>query len=361
MRLYLIKFPILWCLCCLIFSDKVNAQVGGDHVFEFVNLPSSARISALGGNLITVRDDDLALSFANPALLNPTMDKAITFNHDFHFADIHNGYAAFGKYVEKIDMTFHGGIQYITYGKFDLTDDRGNILGNFKSNEFAFTVGASRQINERMAVGSNLKFVTSRLESYHSLGLLFDLGGVYFNEEKDFTFSIVLKNIGAQLSTYAGNGTEPAPFDFQMGISQKLKHLPFRFSIIAHSLNRWNLLYDNPNSEEQGSLIIGADPDEPSRFSEELDNFFRHIIFNGEFLLGKAENVRLRFGYSHRLKKELSVAAYRSLAGFSAGFGLKINRFRIDYGFGVYHLAGSTKHISISTNIDSFTKNRIIN
>ena len=46
------------------------AQIGGDNTYEFLNLVPSARISAMGGKMVPVRDNDLNLIFGNPALLN---------------------------------------------------------------------------------------------------------------------------------------------------------------------------------------------------------------------------------------------------------------------------------------------------
>jgi hypothetical protein len=64
------------------------AQIGGEHVYSFLNLSPSARITGLGGQLISVRDGDVSLAYGNPALLNPEMHQAISFNHNFHLAGI---------------------------------------------------------------------------------------------------------------------------------------------------------------------------------------------------------------------------------------------------------------------------------
>jgi hypothetical protein len=102
--------------------------------------------------------------------------------------------------------------------------------------------------------------------------------------------------------------------------------------------------------------VIGEEPKEKSQFSQELDNAVRHLIFGGEFLLGKQENLHLRLGYNHQRRKELSVSSLRSFAGFSLGLGIRIKQFSIDYGFATYHIAGSTNHIGITTNLDRFGK-----
>lgn len=338
----------------LFVASFLNAQVGGDNVYEFVNLSSSARISALGGNLITVRDDDVNLAFDNPAAANPAMHQAIAFSHNFFLSDINHGYAAYAHYAPKWDLTLHGGIKYISYGQFDRTDIFGNTDGSFKAGEYALALGAGRQLYERLAVGANLKFVSSQLESYNSFGVMGDLAGIFLDTASNFTATLVFKNIGGQLSTYHDGLREKAPFEIQAGISKRLKYLPFRFSIIFHNLQRWNILYDDPNQEDSGGIF--GDLGTQDSGNPWVDNLFRHFIFNGEFLFGKKENFRVRLGYNHFRHKEMTVNNFRSLAGFSFGAGIKINRFRLDYGREIWHLAGGVNHISISTSIKEFVR-----
>lgn len=331
------------------------AQVGGDNIYEFLNLPATARISGLGGNLITVVDDDVSLAFHNPGLLNPLMHQQISFNTNFHFADINNGYAAYAHYHEEWNTSFHGGLSYITYGKFTAADDLGQIQGQFKAAEYALTLGAAKPLYEKMTIGANLKFISSQLESFNSFGVVADLSAVYQDTSKGFVATLLFKNIGTQLSTYRVDNTEAIPYDIQFGVSKKLRYLPFRFSIIMHNLQRWNITYDDPNTEETG-LFFGEQEQSTNEFGLFVDNLFRHFVFNGEFLLGRRENFRIRFGYNHFRRKELSIDRLRSIAGFSFGLGFKIKRFKIDYGRNFYHLAGSINHFSISTNLKEFKK-----
>jgi hypothetical protein len=100
--------------------------------------------------------------------------------------------------------------------------------------------------------------------------------------------------------------------------------------------------------DEDTNLGFGEDtPDEPSNFSEGVDNFFRHFVFGGEVLIGKKETLMLRFAYHHQRAQELSVVNLRSLAGFSGGVGINFNLFVLDYGFAVYHQAGASNHLGI--------------
>jgi len=339
-------------LLFLLLPMLSQAQIGGQQVYSFLQLPASARIAGLGGNLITVMDDDINLAAANPAALNPAMHQQIGISHSFHVDGITHGYAAYGHHQESLKTTFHGSLRYISYGEFQRTNAFFQNEGTFRAGEYALTLGAARTFEDRLTLGVNVKAINSQLESYTSFALAADFAAVYRDTAANLTISIVFQNAGHQLSTYDGVNREPMPFEIQAGISKRLRYLPFRFSIIYHNLQRWNILYDDPNAE-QGTLFLGQDPAE-SEGNPVLDNFFRHFIFNGELLLGANDNFRLRVGYNHLIRRELSVDNYGSMAGFSFGVGFKVNRFRIDYGRYTYHMAGGQNHFSISTNLREF-------
>ncbi len=345
---------LLILLAGLLLSANSFAQLGGQHTFSFLNLSPSARVSALGGNLITVIDDDVNLAYANPALLNTAMHHQLAFNHNFHLGRIQNGYAAFGNHLPSINTTFHLGMQYVNYGELEARNELGELEGNFKAAEYALALGAARRIDERITIGANVKMITSQLDVFSSIGLSTDIAAIYADTANRLTATVVFRNMGTQITPYRDGNFEPLPFEIQVGISKRLKYLPFRFSIIYHNLQRWNIIYDDPN-RERNPLFIGQDNDQ-SRFELIMDNLVRHFIFNGEFLFGAKENFRLRVGYNHFLRKEMTVESFGSLAGFSFGAGVKVNRFRLDYGRAIYHIAGGLNHLSIQTNLSEFRK-----
>ena len=345
-------------LSILMVSTWLSADCqinGGDHIYEFLNLSSWARVTGLGGNLIAVRDDDVALAYANPSLLNPSMGGALTFQHSFLFDGIAHGYVGFGHYFKDNDWTGQVGIQYLNYRDFAETDEIGNVIGSFDAGETAITFGAGKELYERISVGANVKVISSSFENYGSWGLVGDLAVTFHDTASRLNVTLVAKNIGTQLSTYTDGNREPIPFEMQLGVSKRLRYLPFRVSVVYHNLQKWNLLYDDPNTSDQG---IFFDANASNGGNDFFDNLFRHIIFGGEFLFGKRDNFRVRLGYNHLKKKELSVKSIRSLTGFSFGVGFKINRFRLDYGQSFHHLGGRLNHIGISTNFADFKKKK---
>lgn len=332
---------------------KAYSQIGGRSAFEFLNLPSSARLTSLGGYLPSVMDDDITLAFGNPAALNARMHNALSFSHNFHFQGIQNGYVGYGRSLENWGIESHLGVQYIDYGEFTRTDIFGQQDGSFDVSETAFVVGASKRVAERFNVGINMKSVFSRAEQYSSSGLAFDAGINYETDSSRTVISLLIRNAGLELTTYTGTRFG-MPLDVQISFSRRLRYLPFRLTVIAHQLHIADVRYDDPDRRAEVDFL--GQEVQVNKFSQSVDNIFRHLIFNGEFLLGKNENVRLRVGYNHLRRRELSLTTFRSLAGFSFGGGIKAGAFRIDYGAGYHHLVGAVNHVSISTDLSRFFK-----
>jgi len=342
----------LLCYILLIFLSNTGiAQIGGLDNFEFLKLSPSARATALGGSVISVSDGDIGLAWLNPAIMDSTFNRQVSFNHNFHFAGISNGQVNYGHHLSSSNISLIGGIQYANYGTFDLTDDIGNVQGTFEARDVAVGIGAAKRLNERIQAGMLLKFASSNYESYTASAILTDFGLFYSKPGSNSQIGIILKNIGYQLSQF--NVEERSvPFDFQFAYSTRLKYLPFRITVLAQEMDQWEIRYDDPDRQENTNLF--GETSESSGFSKAIDNLFRHLVFSGEFLLGKSEAVRLRFAYNHLLNKELSVSSFRSFGGFSFGIGINTRRFKLDLGRSSYHIAGGVTHLGFSINLGSF-------
>ncbi len=328
----------------LLISSCLNGQIGGDNVYEFMNLSPSARITALGGYNQTVPDEDPNNGIQNPALYTPLSHGNLSISTAWYFGGSNLSNIA---YVHNFDSLFTIGVDlhYMDYGRFAGTNDVGQDQGSFLAREYLFNVGISRQQN-LLSYGINLKAIQSSLESYSSFGLAADVGANYYNPESQLGLSLVFENIGTQLSTYNSEENLILPFDIQVGISKRLKYVPFRLSIHAHDLLKWDIRYDDPAQAENNSFI-GQDTIEKNYFADKL---FRHLVFGGEFYFG--ENVRVRFGYDHQRRQELKLQDAAGMAGISFGAGIRIKRFVIDYGRGNYHFASGTNHFTVSMNLD---------
>lgn len=333
----------------LIFSIQSSAQTGGKSAYKFLNLTSSARVAALGGNFLTIHDNDLSLALANPSLISPQMKNSLSLNFVDGFDGINYGFASYGFNLSKLG-SFAGTMQYCSYGKFDNTTESGETIGQFNAGEYAFNLGWGRMLDSVFSIGANFKMIYSGLETYNSFGLAVDVAGSYVPNET-FCASILFRNIGTQLTAYTSEGVEPLPFEIQAGISKKLAHVPFRYSILLQHLEKWDLGYTDPNAPVDP---FTGEPVQETGISVFADNAMRHIVLGGEFIPAKFLSFRLAYNYLRR--QEMTVASRPGMVGFSWGFGLNVSKFNFSYSRAAYHLAGSPNYISVSTNLGDWAK-----
>lgn len=330
----------------MLLQVTASAQLGGEGTYRFLDLTNSARMAALGGSQVALADNDLDLTFHNPALLTPEMNQQLAINYVNYLSDINFGYAAFAKNVDGLG-TFAAGIHFIDYGKFIEAGEEGEITGSFTAGEYALNLYFARPINDKVTAGVNLKPVYSVLESYKSFGIAADIGITYKTNDNATTFALVARNIGTQISTYYENGErEKLPFDLQLGFSKKLAHAPFRIMATIHHLNKWDLTQETQFEE---TTNFSANKTESG-----ISKMMRHLIIGAEMLPGP--NFTLRVGYNHQRRKELSIENRSGMVGFSGGFGLKISKLTLNYGLASYHLSGASHHFSIATNLSQFIK-----
>ncbi len=328
------------------------SQFGGSATYNYLNLPASARIASLGGTNISTYSDDINFAYYNPALLNQDMDGNISISHAIMTGNINHGYAAYGKHIDKWNATVHGGILYESFGQMQLIDEAGTQVGNFSAGEYALTGGIGYHEN-KLSYGGNVKLLYSQLESYKSFGAAIDLGGAFIDTSSQFSAGIVIKNIGTQFKSYTAGNKEEIPFEIQLGVSKRLKHLPLRFSLTAHNLQTFDIRYDDPAAVDDIN-IFSSDSTEVVVKKYTADNILRHLIIAGEFYFGK--NFDFRIGYDHLNRKELSLDSKRGLTGFSFGAGIKIRKYQIDFAHEFYSVAGGSNQITIAANLNAFMK-----
>jgi hypothetical protein len=345
---YTMKKISLLLICCV--TSYTFAQIGGTYAFPFLNLTYNARAAGLGNQFITAKDNDINIGISNPSLLNKEMHKMISINQALLAGGINYGQLAYGKAIKKGVLGLS--MRYINYGEFKRTTITGEQIGTF--NPFECVVGASygKQLNPRISVGGTMNFIYSQLEAYSSFGLSLDLAGTYVSKDGNLLVTAMVKNAGVQLNGYDGQARKPLPIDFQLGASYKLEHAPFRFSILTHHLNKWDLTYNDPNAKPTIDPLTGETvPVATASFIEKLAN---HFIFQAEILMSK--NLHVRAGFDYHRRQELKLEQLPGLAGFTFGIGFKFKKIKIDYGLSVFSRAGYNNMLTLSSCISDWKK-----
>lgn len=321
---------------------QARAQLGGSTVFRVLDIPSSARVSALGGNQIAVFDNDLNLGIFNPGLLNKGMGHQAALSYLPYFDGINIGYASYAQHFDSIGATFSGTIQYVDYGSFLRTEADGTELGTFRAGEYVFQLGGAMPVDSLFTVGANVKFITSNLDVYTSSGVAVDVGGSFVKRSMGLTVGALLRNIGYQTSSFNGE-REKLPFQFQLGATYKFRHAPFRLGLMLENLQQWDLTYEDPNQPVQ------IDPTTGEAIVKKVTNAEKamlHVIGNAEIIL--SENLMVRLGYNHRRRKEMTISERPGITGMSFGVGLKVSKLHISYGYSRLHLAGASNTITLA-------------
>ncbi len=329
---------------CIITLPSFS-QTGGDNIYEFLNLTHSGLVSSLGGSNVSLQGSNLNLAYHNPALLNSEMDKSLALNYVNYFAGINYGLAMYSRSYPGVG-NFAAGLTYLNYGSFTETDASGIIIGDFRAAEYAFSFIYSRMIDSIIMIGVNFKPILSHLERYTSVGFAFDIGASWHNASNLFSTGLVIKNIGYQLTSYAGEPRQNLPFEIQAGVSQRLAHAPFRFSLTLRHLEKFDLTHQyDPQSATDGGDPIS------SGFAE---NLMRHVVLGAELIPHK--NFYFSGGYNYQRRSELQVASKVSTVGFSWGFGINTSILDIEFARATYHLAGSSTHLSLILRMDKIYK-----
>ena len=318
-------------LFLFIMTTCAKAQESAS-VFNFLKIPLSAHIAALGGDNVSLTQDDPTLIFSNPAMAAAVNDNS--FNLDY-LTYIHDTQVMGAAYVKVFSVRHTLGFtgQLFNYGSMDETNEAGDIIGTFSAKDMAISALYSYTMGNGWVGGATCRFISSKYAEFSSTSIAFDLGLHYYNEQKDFSFGIVAKNIGAQLSSFYEGQTEHLPFDLQAGFSQGVAHAPFRISVTLRDLTRWNAkYYYNP----QGKNSIGR-------------KIFNHFVFGVDFL--PTNNTYLAVGFNCRRSNELKAAGASHGAGWSFGGGIKAHKFKLGITYAKYHVSTSSLLFNVSYNL----------
>lgn len=301
----------------LLSALLVEAQES-QTVYNFLRLPVSAHVAALGGDNITLTEDDATLIFHNPALINNVTDRTVNLNIMTYMEGTTTGSASFVRAAgERGTWGITG--QYMGYGTMKETTVAGEQTGEFSARDMAVGGTFAYSLSERFSGGITAKFVASYIGQYHSLGAAIDLGLNYYNSESELSVSAVARNLGGQLSAYEDD-FERLPLDLQVGFTKRLLRSPLRLSASLVKLNDWQYGLGK-------HLVIGAD-----------------LILSPQLYVAAGYNA-LR---AAEMKIEESDGASAHGAGLSIGGGLNLQRLKLHVAYAKYHVSTASLLFNIS-------------
>lgn len=286
--------------------------------YNFLRLPVSAHAAALGGDNISIIEDDESMIFNNPALLSSVSDKTINLNYMNYMSGVNTASASFNRIIKE-RASVAASAQFIDYGKMKETDENNIQTGEFSAKDISIAGYFSYMLTDRLAGGITAKFITSYIGDYNSIAMGVDLGLNYYDPEKEWSVSLVAKNLGGQMKAY-DDQYDRMPIDIQLGASKRFAHMPFRISATLVDLNHLDYKFIN-------HLVAGVD-----------------IIISPTIWVGA--------GYNFRRANEMKITETDGEsshgAGLSFGAGINLERFKLNLAYGKYHVSSSSILINLA-------------
>ena len=298
--------------------------------FNTLRLPASSHAAALGGQNVTLIEDEPTAGWYNPALYANVSDLPAGLDFMTYAAGSTWMGAHFVKaFGERHTMAV--GAQYMNYGKMDETDEAGNTLGQFSAKDIVIGAGYSYLLSDRWTGGANLKMMVSNLADYTALAAAIDVGVNYYDDENDLSVSASLQNIGTQLKAYHDGQRTHLPFTLALGFSKGMAHLPVRFHVTMTDVTRWKSSYyvlpENKDKDKSDKVGFGK-------------KALNHFVLGLDIL--PTDYLYLSVGYNFRRAYELKASGSSHLAGLSAGAGVNVKHFKFGVSYAKYHQASNS-------------------
>lgn len=310
------KKPLLAALA-LVWIASAQGQES-ETTYNFLRLPVSAHVAALGGDGIALPDDDASLIFHNPSLISNVSDKTLGLNFMTYMEGSKTASASF-ILAHKERGTWGFAAQYMDYGDIRQFSADNVELGDVSAKDVMLMGTYTYLLSDKIAGGVTAKFISSSLAGYSSTALAVDLGLNYYDPSTGISLSAVARNLGGQVEAYEDD-FEKLPFDLQIGASKRLGHSPLRFSATFSRLHKWD------------------------------ERFANHLTFGIDILLSK--NIYVAGGYNFRRAHEMKVEDEEDQsshgAALSFGAGLHIKKFKLDVAYAKYHVSTSSLTFNVS-------------
>lgn len=317
---------VILALCVLIYNTPFSQALGGYATFNFLKLPNTPQLTALGGINISQSSNDLGMVFNNPALLKVSMHAQVNAVFNNFYSDINVYHLSGCLHHDKLKTNFSAGLNFFDYGRVSETDPSGNILGKFHPVDWVLQVSASRNYLSKWNYGASIKYISSNYGQFRSNAVAMDIGILFTDSADLITASLVAKNMGTQIKSYRGSGPEDLPFELQAGITKRLKDAPLAFSLTAQKLQHFDISYDDTLFNNQNGFGNGS-----NGFGMLLD----HLVLAATVYV--TDKIEVYTGYNFLRRRDLNTGnTANGMNGFSLGAGVLLGKLDIRYARAYY-------------------------
>lgn len=282
---------------CILFSTVPPAAAinpnAGTTGFNFLKIGVGTRAAALGGAYAAV-PGTIESSAWNPAGLSGLDERTAALAYNSYFVDSQAGFASIA--VPKGSRVHALSVHYVSHGDLLETDLEGKVLGTFSATDLAAYLSFAQPLGpDWLVLGANLKAVYSTMAEFSADAYLADLGLLVHAPLEGTTLGATIANLGFVRSGYTAGFKDSLPVHIRLGMAHRLAHLPVPALLVAD----FNLPNDNDS----------------------------YLAFGLEVQL--ADGLYIRPGYSTQ-----SIGSRdEGPVGLSAGAGLTMRRYSVDYAY----------------------------
>ena len=355
---------ILISFFCLMYLNQTMAQIDYDDVLggnlntittavPFLLISPDSRSGAMGDVGVATSPDATSMHW-NPAKMSHTEDNIgisvsiVPWLREL-VPDINLQYIG-GYYKLNNNEAIGYELRYFSLGDITFTDNTGNVIGQYKPNEFAIGSGYSRKLSRNFSIAISGRYIYSNLTGGQSAGgtetvagksIAADVAAFYTKDiriakqDSDLSIGMNISNIGNKISYTETVVRDFIPINLRLGTDLTTNFDQYNKMSFALDFNKL-LVPTPPLYNEDGDIIAGKDPevsvvsgifqsfgDAPDGFREEM----REINISAGVEYWYDNQFALRAGYFH----EHDTKGGRQYLTF--GSGVKYNVFALDFSY----------------------------
>lgn len=349
----------------LLMSVSVNAQKDGriEIAAPFLTITPDSRAAGFGDQGAATTADNNS-QFWNPSKYLFTSYKGgVSYTYTPWLKNVANGinlHNIAGFYKVDNMQAVSASLRYFSLGDITFRDVNGDVVNEFKPNEFAIDVAYSRKLSSYLSGSVAFRFLRSDLTGGTSIPNISGNAGnsksassvaadiaLYYERtlanSNEFALGLNLSNLGPKVSYSSSSEKAFIPATFRLG---------GRYTINLDARNKISALVETsklmvPSPNYKNGVNVNADKtvlegvfssfgDAPGGFSEELKEFTYSI--GTEYYY--ANQIGVRAGYFH----ESQIKGNRKF--FTFGIGAKCNAYTADVAYLVATGGGSSNPLS---------------
>ncbi|NUN69955.1 MAG: PorV/PorQ family protein [Bacteroidetes bacterium] len=217
--------------------------------FVFLELPATARASALGEASLALSDVRSAALFTNPGALGfMSQSHSFTASAAPWLADIMH-YSS--SYAVRTDAGVFGiGMTAVDYGDIPRTVIASgqkvfDVTGSYTAGATSVGLSYSRMLTQQFSFGATIKYAEERIDTYAASNVLFDGGILYFTGLGSLRIAAAIQNFGVNAKFI--NDEFKMPSVLRMGVAAEVMNDPeagFRMTVTGEAL------HPNDNNEK---------------------------------------------------------------------------------------------------------------